>query len=451
MTNWLPTLPANGKPRYIAIADMIERDISLGILMPGDRLPPQRQLADALGVDFTTISRAYNEAKQRNLIDSHVGRGSFIKEVEASHPHLDPRRTQQIDLNRNLPPEPTDPDLIGRMQNGLSVVSANIVSLLRYQDAMTSDVDKQAAISWLSMRGMVPAQNRIFITPGAHPAISVIVKLLANRGDVILCENITYPGLKSIADHFGIKLIGLSMDDKGIEPDLLDHAIKTHKPKALYLNPTLQNPTTLTIPADRRVEIADVLKRHNLPLIEDDAYGFVQDHAPAPFATTIPELTWHVAGLAKCIGAGLRLAYVIAPDTKSAFTFAKGLDSVTVMPSPLTMALATRWIMDGTADHIRRFIRQETIERQKIAAQILLDFTFQTDPLSFNLWIDVPKLPTRLHQLNQFILSGVSLTTSEAFLVNSPPSTYIRLGLGGRITRDDLREQLQKFAHVMHD
>jgi DNA-binding transcriptional regulator YhcF (GntR family) len=58
MTDWLPTLTNNGKPRYLAIADAIATDIRAGALAPGDRLPPQRRLAASLGIDFTTVSRA---------------------------------------------------------------------------------------------------------------------------------------------------------------------------------------------------------------------------------------------------------------------------------------------------------------------------------------------------------------------------------------------------------
>ena len=121
---------------------------------------------------------------------------------------------------------------------------------------------------------------------------------------------------------------------------------KKQKPKGLYLNPTLQNPTTLTVPEKRRAAIARVLQTFNVPLVEDDAYGFIPVRGPAPFAAIIPDLTWHIAGLAKCIGAGLRVAYVIAPTVKSAWSFAASMRAANVMASPLTVALATRWIED---------------------------------------------------------------------------------------------------------
>ncbi|HBM61635.1 MAG TPA: GntR family transcriptional regulator, partial [Citreicella sp.] len=132
---------------------------------------------------------------------------------------------------------------------------------------------------------------------------------ITRPGDTVLCERVTYPGIRNIAARFGVTLIGLDMDAEGVTPEALSDAIARHRPKALYLNPTLQNPTTLTIPVDRRLALAEVLRVEGLTLIEDDAYGFIPAKAPAPIALSAPDLTWHIGGLAKCIGAGLRLAF----------------------------------------------------------------------------------------------------------------------------------------------
>lgn len=161
---------------------------------------------------------------------------------------------------------------------------------------------KLVVFLWLSKRGMVPSLERIAITPGAHSTMSTMTR----QGDVILCEAITYPGLRAFAARMGLQLVGLPMDGAGILPDKLDAAIHLHQPKALYLNPTVQNPTIITISQVRRMEIAEVLIHHRLPLIEDDAYGFIPTSAPAPFASLVPNLTWHIGGLAKCLGAADR-------------------------------------------------------------------------------------------------------------------------------------------------
>lgn len=449
MKTWTPTLRRDGVARYLQLADAISVGIADGSLAHGDRLPPQRRLADRLGIDFTTVSRGYAEARARGLIDSHVGRGTFIKAAPAPHPQRELRRHSDVDLTMNLPPEPDDPALLARMEAGLQTVSSNLIDLLRYQASTGGQIDKEAASTWLSLRGMVPSLDRIAVTPGAHPTILAILMTLTTPGDTVLCEDVTYAGFRGIAARLGLRLVGLPGDGDGIDTLALDAAIRTYAPKALYLNPVLQNPTTRTISADRRQMIAQVIIAHRLPLIEDDAYGFIPPHPPAPLASFAPNLVWHIGGLAKCIGAGLRLAYTVAPSAHAARDLAYQLKLISVMPSPLMMALATRWIMDGTADSIRRFIREETQARQIIAAQALSDLHYEAAPHAFNVWLHLPESITRADVIGRMAGTGIGLMPSDAFTVTGEPTESIRVCLGGQIGRTQLRDALGLLSYLI--
>jgi DNA-binding transcriptional MocR family regulator len=443
MHDWTPDLSRSDKPRYLAIADRIAEDIRAGRLTVGDRLPPQRRLAARLDIDFTTVARGYVEARKRGLVESKVGQGTFVRAPAAVS------RVEQVDLTMNLPPEPDDPALIERMQEGLAAVGRDIVGLLRYQGFGGSPADKDAASAWLGRRALVPTQERVYVTPGAHPALLGIFATLAKPGDVILCEALTYPGARSITAQLGLKLVGLPMDEEGIDPDAFADACKKLSPKALYLNPTLQNPTTLTISVARRTAIASVARRFKMPIVEDDAYGFIPAHGPPPLAAFAPELTWHVAGLAKCIGAGLRAAYVIAPDARSGWPFAAALRAANVMASPLTVALATRWIEDGTADTLLRFIRGEAQARQKLAAEILPKGGFRADPLSFHLWVPLPPPWTRSAFVGHMRSTGIGVVASDAFTADGNPVEAVRVCLGGPTGRAQVRSALDYMAHTL--
>ena len=211
----------------------------------------------------------------------------------------------------------------------------------------------------------------MFIAPGAHSALLGIFSLLAKPGDVILSEALTYPGARSIAAQLGLQLIGLPMDDEGVDPDAFTQACERFNPKAIYLNPTLLNPTTHTISQTRRIALVAIARRFGVPIVEDDPYGFLLIDGPQPFGLLAPELTWHIAGLAKCLGAGLRIAYVIVPDVRAGWLFGSAVRTATVMASPLTIALSTRWILDGTGEALLAAVRQESIERQRLARAIL--------------------------------------------------------------------------------
>jgi len=448
MRDWTPNLEGLGSTLYIALADAIAADIAAGVLAPGDRLPPQRKLAAKLGVDFTTVARGYVEAGKRGLIESTVGRGSFVRRNALVRQATDPR-TSPADYSMNLPPEPDDPDLVARMREGFASVSRDMVSLLRYQGFGGSPLDRDAASAWLGRRALVPSQERIFVTPGAHPALAGIFSLLARANDVVLCESITYPGVRAIGAQLGLRLVGLEMDRDGILVGALEEAIREHRPKALYLNPTLQNPTTLTISESRRSDICAVARRDGIAIVEDDAYGFIPSHGPPPLAAIAPDICWHIAGLAKCIGAGLRLAYVIAPDTRSGWSFNSVMRALSVMASPLTAAVVTRWIDDGTADTILRFIRSETSARQRIATRFFEPGTYFSDPLSFNLWMPLRNGWTRSAFASHARNTGIGIVVSDPFTASGSPPEAVRIGLGGPLTRDQLEHGLEFIAHAL--
>lgn len=445
--DWIPDLRTTDTPRYLAIADAIAEDIAQGRLSPGDRIPPQRQLARQLNVDFTTVARAYVEAQARGLLSSTVGRGTFVTSTLAKtgtlqHPVL-------ADFSMNLPPEPDEPELTSRMAASLGEIGGDIVNLLRYQSFGGTPTAKQAIFSWLSRRGLAPTQERLFITAGAHAALVSILSVLAKPGETILSESITYPGARSITAQLGIRLVGLEMDEQGITPAALAKACETMQPKALYLTPTLQNPTTLTMPATRRQIIADVARQFHLPIIEDDAYGFIPTQTPAPFAALLPDLTWHIAGISKCLGAGLRCAYVLTPDTRAAWPFVAAARASTVMASPLTVALTTRWLEDGTADAILGFIRKETAARQAMARTLLAGYDIRSDPLSFSLWLTLPASWTRSAFAGQMQSRGIGVVPSDAFAVTLPPPEAVRICLGGPAKRPEIRAALEYMAHAL--
>lgn len=440
MKDWVPALGDAGVPRYVEIAEAIRRDVVSGLLKPGDRLPSQRGLAQSVGVDYSTISRAFAEAARRGYIESHVGRGSFVKAIELIEP--DPRRTSEEDPMMNMPPEPDDPVLLERMQQGMLHVSASLVSLLRYQSVMGGVHDREIASHWMQSNGYDVPLDRLAITPGAHASLYAVLATLADPGVPLLCEDVTYPGIRSIAARLGVQLVGVASDVDGVLPDALDDAIRAHWPLGLYLNPTLQNPTTGTMPQKRRIEIAEVLLRHDLPLIEDDAYAFVANDAPPSVSSLVPHQSWHIAGVSKIFGAGLRLAYTTVPNTKVFGPFAQAIRATNVMASPLSLALLGHWIEEGTALEIQKFVRRAAASRQALAREVLNGCTFRGADDAFNIWLTLPEGTSRAEVMARMGGRQIGMMPSDAFTVAGPPSEALRVCLGGPIDTTQLRSDL---------
>lgn len=428
--SWTPDLSGYRMPAYLALAEAIAEDIRIGRLPPNARLPTQRGLAAALSLNFTTVARGYAEARKRGLIDSHVGRGTFVKR-RLPAPRRRTWRPDLIDRAMNLPPEPDDPDLLQAMQHDYNDLVADLSILLRYQEAGGSANDKVSGIRWLASRGVTTAPDTMVIAPGTHPALQALIAQCCPPGTAMACENVTYPGIPKLARQLGIALIGLPMDREGLLPDALENAITTQRVRAVYCNPTIQNPTTLTISPTRRQELVHVMRRHGVPMIEDDIYGLLPQGAPPAFATLAPDLTYHVHGLAKTVGAGLRVAYVSGPDRQSMSTLADRLKIATVMPSPLTSALASRWIDSGVAERILAFVRAESNVRQRLVRERLPAHTFSADPDGFHVWITPPAPWTALEFAAALRGLSLSLVDCAPFLAGPTTCNGVRLCLGG--------------------
>jgi len=334
------------------------------------------------------------------------------------------------------------------MRQGLAEVADELVDLLRYQEFGGSPEDRQAGADWLARRGLAAPVERLLVCPGTHSALLAVLGSLAKAGDAVCAEALAYPGLRALAAQLGLELIGLPMDRDGILPDAFAEICRTRAPKALYCNPTLHNPTTITSPRDRRAELVEVARRHNVAIIEDDAYGALPVGGPPPLASLAPELVFHIAGLAKSLGAGLRIAYLAVPEARRIWQLSAYLRATTVMASPLTAALATRWIADGTADAMLDAIRAESAARQSVARRVLPVTDNGSKPEAFHLWLPLPPDWSRSGFAATLRASDIGIVVSDAFAVSGPPPEAVRVCLGGG-GRADIEGALDKIAHTL--
>jgi len=445
---WVPELPLSARPVYLALVDAIAGDIQSGRLSTSDRLPPQRELAKRLKVNYATISRAYGEAQRRGLIYSHVGRGTFVCRPRVSQ-LTRARGESLVDMTMNLPPEADDPQLLRRIESSLEMLGTRLPELLRYQEFGGSLDARRAAQRWLNKVSLRPELDRVLVCPGAQSALLACLSLLAKPGDVVLCEDLTYPGVRAVATQLGIRLIGLPTDSQGIDSGAFAEACAEHHPKLLYCNPTLQNPTTTTISSERRRELVRCARLHGVSILEDDVYGVLPLASPEPFALLAPDITYYVTGFAKCLGAGLRVAYLVAPDARRAARLSSILRATVVMASPITVALATQWVEDGTAEAMLQFVRSEASARQRSARELLSGCSYRTDAAAFHLWLELPPTLSRSDFAQAMRARGVLVAASDAFCVMRDPPEAVRLCLGGSARREEIRQGLGVIAEAL--
>jgi DNA-binding transcriptional MocR family regulator len=445
---WTPLLDRGDTPIYLAIADAIREDIRNGRLAPGVRLPAQRQLARTLGVDFTTVTRAYAEARRRGLIAARVGQGTFVMRPVSG----DSRESLSggvVDMSMNAPPAIDDAPLIARMWRGLTEIENEQGSalLFRYQWAAGAPQDRAAGVSWLADRIERLSVERLVVAAGVQPALVAVLCDLAQSGDVICAPALTHPGLRVAAAHLGLALVDVAMDGEGVVPDAFERVCREVGPKAFHCTPTFQNPTTATMSPDRRREVARIARRYGVALVEDDVYGKLPRTPLPPLVNFAPELTWHIAGLSKVVSPALRIAYVVAPDARGAGRLAATLRAITGMASPLTAALATHWIRTGTAVDVLKAIRAETLARRRIAADAVGAEHMACE--AFHLWLPLPKGWSRAAFHDEMGRRRVSVVSSDAFAICSHPPEAVRIGLGAAATREDLAGAMESVRDLL--
>jgi DNA-binding transcriptional MocR family regulator len=192
-----------------------------------------------------------------------------------------------------------------------------------------------------------------------------------------------------------------------------------------------------------------VALRYAIPVVEDDAYAMLPRLAPPPFATLAPELTYYVTGFSKCLGAGLRTAYVCTPGERQAQRLAGALRATTVMASPVTNALATRWVNDGTAWAVLEAIRAESIARQALAARHLARHALQAQPEGFHFWLPLAGGWSVVEFASYLRTRGVGVVASAAFATDADPPDAVRVCLGGPMSRDECDAALRLIADTL--
>jgi DNA-binding transcriptional MocR family regulator len=447
--SWTPALDGATGPIYLALADAIETDIASGRLRAGQLMPPQRILAHSLGVDLTTVTRAYGEARDRGLIEAIVGRGTFVKAGSTGSPRSEPRAL--VDMSMNLPPQPGEAKLREHIAEGLAAVQRrpDLLSLLSYRQSAGSEEDRAAGAEWLRPRLAQVSADRVLVCAGAQAVMTALLTTFARHGDIVLTEALTYPGFRALAAHCGVQLYPLPTDGEGILPDALAEACALVKAKALYCAPTIQNPTTATMSKTRRLEVAAIARQHGLPIFEDDIYGRLPQQAPQPLGAIIPELTYCMVSLAKCLMPGLRIAYCVAPDSGSAARLGAAVRATSLMAPPLMSSLVTQWIGDGSAEQILRAIRKEAGIRQRIARQVLTGIEFAAHPEGHHIWLTLPSNWHRAEFVGYTRPRGLAVVASEAFAIETTPPNAVRISLGAASDTDQLRGVLQLVAATL--
>ena len=391
-TIWLPDLSSTKESKYIVLVQSMRGAIRSGVLKPGYKMPPVRDMAWKLGITPGTVARAYKIAAEEGLVDSAVGRGTFVTGNYVADPTPEPLIAMVSPDAHNFRgvrvPDVGQDAVIRKAMGALSGQTTN-----KYIDYPTSQTDvaaRRGVVEWIGPDriGRFDEDDVVLGLGAQNSVIMALQAILHGPNPVILTEELAYPGVRHAARLLRAQLIGVEMDGDGIRPDRLEEALRKHGGQVLLTSAESHSPTTIRTTLARKQEIARVAQTYQLQIIEDDCHCITRPEEPG-YRGICPERAWFISSLTKTVSAALRFGYAVAPQGQAATARQVAQSSFYGLPQPM-LDLCAELMQSGEAEALRRKVQDITLVRVRDAVNVLgkWDITWRPD-VPF-IWLKLP-------------------------------------------------------------
>ena len=447
--SWHPTLKNGTEPLYIRLATQLEQDIANGVLRPGTKLPPQRELADFLDINLSTVSRAFKICSQKGLLSGTVGSGTYVaydictnifKASTFSKPHL-------IELGSMMPETIPQDEIVSLFQRMLT--EPDFGRLFQYSLGI-ADWQREAAAKLMERVGCPVPANRILTASGGQNSIAAIFAGLFRPGDRLGVDPLVYPGVKSAAKLVGIQLVPIQQENGEMSETGLRYAVKNGGIRGVYVMPDCQNPTTHTMTTGSREMIARVARELGLIVIEDGMNSLLLEEARKTIYADAPEQTIFLLSLSKTVNPALRLAYLAVPK-RYCQELDNALYNINLSQSSLLLELASRLIVSGQLDALLERRRKGLILRNQLTDQVLGHYDVCGDRTSLSRWLRLPHGMTGAEFEHIALEHGVFVYGSERFTVGKDaPAGAARLAICAPGSIQELEHGLLILTELLH-
>lgn len=446
LLTWKPDKQKLCRPYYKSLSKLLIDDILNGVLKPNTMLPPQRELADFLDLNLSTITKAYNICRLYGFVYGQIGKGTFVSVNKATNDGLFVKNERLFELALIEPFYEFDTLTHEVAKDVINQKSA--VELLRYSEPFGSKYQLKMAKKYLSKLYLDVNIEQIAIFQGAQNSIAIILLSLFKMGDIIAVDTYTYSSFRKLANTMGIQLISVESDEDGMLPSLLDTACLRFDIKGIFLMPTCSNPTNTIMSLKRRNELSNIIVRKNLLLIEDETYAFILEQTIPPFASIIPQNTVYINGLSKALSAGLRIAFVCFPvELKD-----KILDTainVNLNNVSINAEIASKMIERGIAEQMIKKKREQCFLRNAIYKSI---FIRANKSQGFFQWLELP-IHYKCEEFELYAKKrGIKVLGSHHFLVGKQTDkNYIRIALSSISCMKEYSQALQLLNSLLNE
>lgn len=436
------------RPLYKSLARCLEEDIKAGRLLPGTKLPPQRELADYLDINVSTVSQAFRICSDKGLLTSLTGCGTFVAYDALTNLSVVPEpAADHIELGSMMPETMNTDEAAGLLRAMLDEPQA--ASLFQYSYGHAA-WHRQTAASFLRNTGAaVAAEEPVVFANGGQNAIAAVLLAVCRPGDRLGVDPLVYPGVKQAAKLFGIRLIPIAHEGGEMTADGIRYAVQNHQIRELYVVPDFQNPTGHIMSDAGRRAIAQMAHAYGLFVIED---GITRPLASQPLTTIqalVPERTFFILSLSKVVLPALRMAYILCPTVY----FQEVQDCVSALhlsQSELLAELTARLVASGIAQKLIRSRRLGVVRRNRIAEAVLQGYSLGGSAESLCRWLELPQDLTGRAVEDAARIQGVGVYGDDHFTVGAAQRYHgLRLAVTAPADENELAEGLRRLKTVI--
>ena len=308
--------------------------------------------------------------------------------------------------------------------------------------------------------GIKAGMENILTTVGSQQALDIVGRIFLNENDVVMVGLPTYLGGINAFLAYGAKLVGVPLDENGMNVDLLEEKIKELKNKGenvklIYTIPTFQNPAGVELSLERRKRMIEIAEENDLLILEDDPYGKLRFEGEAIPPIKAFDENGHViymATFSKILSPGIRLAYVVAPE-EIAKKMILAKQSMDLCTSTLSQTIAYHYIKNGyMKNHLPKII-----EMYKRKRDIMLQSLEEYFPPSCKwthprggmfLWVELPEYINTVEMFPEAIEKKVAYVTGKSFFVDGGGLNTMRLNFTNA-GDDEIKEGIKRLAEVV--
>ena len=289
--SWKPAW-SKERPLYQSLARRLEEDIRSGALLPGTKLPPQRELADFLDINVSTVSQAFRICSDKGLLTSVTGSGTFVAYDAVTNLSLAPDGTEPLIELASMMPETIAVDgVVASLQSMLAEEKAP--SFFQYSCGSAA-WRRLAALDLLRRAGAVGDEGTVAAANGGQNAIVASLLALCRPGDRLGVDPLVYSGFKQAARLLGVRLVPVAQEQGEMSADGIRYAVQNHQIKGLYVVPDFQNPTAHVMSEQGRRTIAQIAEDEGLFIIEDGVARLMAADPLPTIQSLAPERTFFI-------------------------------------------------------------------------------------------------------------------------------------------------------------